>query len=157
MPGFRTQPTQSSNGGSVSATSVNSRDRRWPVITGLILTPPLLLGIARALGWIGASLATHSFVGCAIAAGGGVLTGLAVERFLHRGRNGTEHLVGLALTTALGVLTVGYLYLVHIRGPMSAITTLSRAVSQILIFVEFLTAQAAGVLLTAVTEDKADR
>ncbi len=123
--------------------------RFWLGVACLVLAPPFLAWIAIALGWLGPGLARLTLTGCGIAAVGGVLTGAVAERFLHRGRNGTEHLLGLAATTALGVLIIGYLYLVHIRGPMSSIGTLGRGVSQVLIFVEFLTAQVAGVLLAA--------
>jgi hypothetical protein len=156
MLACQTPPTQNDSGSHVITSLTKSRGGRWSAVASLVLAPPLLLGIARILGWIGDGLTMPTLVGCGIAAAGGLLTGLAAERFLHRGRNGAEHLIGLAATTALGVLTIGYLYLVHIRGPMSSIGTLSRAVSQILIFVEFLTAQAAGVLLAVITGGKTD-
>lgn len=127
--------------------------RPTPLLTflgALLLGPSLLLGIARGLGWIGAAKAVDTLVGILIAAAGGVITGVVAERLLRRGRNGAENLLGVALTTALGVLTIGYLYVVHIQGPMSSIGALDRAVQQVLIFIQYLTAEGAGALLAPI-------
>lgn len=127
--------------------------RPTPLLTflgALFLGPSLLLGIARGLGWIGAAKAVDTLVGILIAAAGGVITGVVAERLLRRGRNGAENLLGVALTTALGVLTIGYLYVVHIQGPMSSIGALDRAVQQVLIFIQYLTAEGVGALLAPI-------
>ena len=135
----------------MNASSGAPHGQLWLGVGGLLLAPPALAWIAISLGWVGPNLAGSTLAGCGIAAAGGAVTGAVAERFLHRGRNGAEHLFGLAATTALGVLIVGYLYLFHIRGPMSTIGALSRGISQILIFVEFLTAQVAGILLSTLS------
>jgi hypothetical protein len=116
------------------------------MIGALLLGPPLMLPLALALNWLDAPAATSALVGCAIAAVGGLLTGTVAERLLHRGEGSTQQLLGVVLTSVLGVLTIGYLYLVHLRGPMTAITTPERIVSQTLVFLAFLAAQAAGIL-----------
>lgn len=129
---------------------------RMLAVAGLLAAPPLLLMMARVLQWADRDTAQATLVGIAITAAGGTLTGITADRFLHRGRNQAENLIGLAATTFLGVLTIGYLYIAHIRGPMSTIATLPRAISQGLSFLEFLTAQGAGTLLASYfTRDRA--
>ena len=113
----------------------------------------MLIALALPLSWLDREAAASTVAGCVIAAIGGVLAGAAAERLLHHGEGTTQQLVGLTLTTALGVLTIGYLYLVHLRGPMAAIGTPERSISQTLTFVAFLSAQAAGILLTASRSD----
>ncbi len=115
---------------------------------GLLTLPPILLLATRCLDWIAAATAEQTATGIAIAALGGLITGIVSERFLGRGRTGLEQTAGLVAATALGVTTIGILYLLHIRGPMSSIGTPERAVNQIFSFVEFLTAQGAGALLS---------
>lgn len=132
------------------------RPVRWIGILTLLTAPLLALGIARSLQWVDAAGARSTLIGMAIAALGGVMTGAVVERFLHRGRNELENVLGLVATTALGISTIGILYLVHIRGPMAAIGSLPRAIRQGLSFLEFLTAQGAGILMaSAIIRDKA--
>lgn len=115
----------------------------------LLTAPPALLLVVHSLGWVEASTLEQTLVGIAITAPGGLIIGIISERFLGRGRNGREQTAGLIAATALGVATIGILYLLHIRGPMSSIGTPARAVKQLLSFVEFLTAQGAGILLSA--------
>jgi hypothetical protein len=132
------------------------RDKRMPpsrrlaISLVLIVTPAILALSAHLLGWLGRDLLIWTLLGIAIAAGGGLVAGFVEVRLLRRPRNDATQLLGIAATTAVGVLTIGYLYLVHIRGPMSTVGTLSRAVEQVLIFVEYLTAQAAGILLDGI-------
>jgi hypothetical protein len=95
-----------------------------------------------------ADLARTTLSGMVVTGIGGILTGLAASRFLHRGSNQGENLLGLFLTTTLGVVTIGYLYLVNIRGPMSTIGTPPRLVHQGLSFLEFLTGMGAGTLMS---------
>jgi len=127
---------------------VNRRDRLW-LAACLLAVPPTLLLAARSLGWVKASTAEPTFTGIAITAIGGLIVGIISERFLGRGRNGVEQTAGLIAATALSITTIGILYLLHIRGPMSSIGTPERAVKQLFSFVEFLTSQGAGILLSA--------
>ncbi len=117
-------------------------------ICGLLLGPVLLLGTAWAADLVPQRVAVHTLSGLAIAAIGGLLAGMVAERLMHRGNSGAAQAIGLVMTTGIGVVTIGYLYLFHIRGPMATIGTLNRTVEQGLIFVHFLTAQAAGAILS---------
>jgi len=125
------------------------RGSQLALAVSLLIVPPALLLVAHSLGSIKAPTAEQTFTGIAITATGGLIVGLISERFLGRGRNGVEQTAGLIAATALSVITIGILYLLHIRGPMSSIGTPERAVKQLFSFVEFLTAQGAGILLSA--------
>jgi hypothetical protein len=126
---------------------VNRRSRLALAACLLIGLPTLLLA-AQSLGWVEASTAEKTFVGIAITAVGGLIVGIISERFLGRGRNGAEQTAGLIAATALSVTTIGILYLLLIRGPMSTIGTPERAAEQLFSFVEFLTAEGAGILVS---------
>jgi hypothetical protein len=125
-----------------------NRRSRLALAACLLIVPPALLLAARSLGWVEASTTEQTFIGIAITAVGGLVVGIISERFLGRGRNSVEQTAGLIAATALSVTTIGILYLLCVRGPMSAIGTPERAVKQIFGFVEFLTAQGAGILLS---------
>ena len=127
---------------------MNHRARLWLAVCLLGVSPTLLLA-ARSLGRVKASTADQTFIGVAITATGGLIVGIISERFLVRARSGAEQTAGFITATALSVITIGILYLLHIRGPMSSIGTPERAVKQLFSFVEFLTAQGAGILLSA--------
>ena len=127
---------------------MNRRGLLWLAVC-LLGVPPTLLLATQSLGWVKASTADQTFIGIAITATGGLIVGIISERFLGRGRNGVGQTAGLIAATALSVITIGILYLLHIRGPMSSIGTPERAVKQLVSFVEFLTAQGAGILLSA--------
>ena len=126
-----------------------NRRSRLALAVCLLTVPPILLLAALSLTWIAVPTAEQTFIGIAITATGGLIIGIISERFLGRGRNGAEQTVGLITATALGVTTIGILYLLLIRGPMSSIGTPERAVKQLFSFVEFLTAQGAGILFSA--------
>jgi len=126
-----------------------NRRSRLVLAVSLLTVPPTLLLAAHSLGWILASTAEQTFIGIAITATGGLIVGIISERYLGRGRNGVEQTAGLIAATALSVITIGILYLLHIKGPMSSIGTPERTVKQLFSFVEFLTAQGAGILLSA--------
>jgi hypothetical protein len=117
------------------------------IVAALLLAPPLLLLPVWLLSWVDIQTAIWTLVGIAAAIAGGLVGGVTAERFLRRGQGSLEQIFGVGATTAVGVVTVGYLYVVHIQGPMASIGTFSRAVEQTLIFLAFLTAQGAGVLL----------
>mgnify|MGYP006306452739 CR=1 FL=1 len=117
----------------------------WGVV--LLLLPLLILLVLWGTATIDRDTAQATLTGILIAASGGIVAGITAERFLHRGRGELENLVGLGLTTFVGVLTVGYLYIGHIRGPMSSIATFPRAIRQGLSFLAFLMAQGTGILL----------
>jgi hypothetical protein len=99
------------------------------------------------VGRIRPNLLSDILTGAGVAALGGILTGLVVDRFIKRKQGDVELLVGLSLATAFGVLTVGYLYLIHIRGPIASIGDTDRAVEQITVFLTYLFAQALGIQL----------
>lgn len=139
----------------VNQTSMPPRKRAllWSIL--LLLLPLLTLLILWGTAMIDRDTAQATLAGILIAAVGGIIAGLTAERFLHRGRGELENLVGLGLTTFVGVITIGYLYVGHIRGPMSSIATFPRAVRQGLSFLAFLMAQGTGLLLgTAVVEHR---
>jgi len=111
----------------------------------LALLPTVVSAVLRVVGVIRPDTFSAIIKGVGIAALGGVLTGIAADRFIRRKRNDAELLLGLALATALGVLTIGYVYLIHIGGPMSAIGETDRAVEQVTLFLTYLLAQAVGI------------
>ncbi|MGC9346615.1 MAG: hypothetical protein ACP5JG_00635 [Anaerolineae bacterium] len=122
--------------------------QRLTMALALLVAPALASLAAWLLGWLSQDLAIKILMGIAVADVGGVGAGFVEERLLGRPRNDAEQLVGIAAATTIGVLTIGYLYLVHIRGPMSTVGNLNRAVEQVLIFLGYLTSQAAGMLLS---------
>ncbi len=113
----------------------------------LLLTflPLLVATILWMAGGIQTGTLSKTLAGAGITAIGGVATGIVADRFIRRKRSDIELLVGLALATLLGVLSIGYLYLIHLRGPMSSIGQLDRAVEQIAAFLTYLFAQAVGI------------
>jgi NhaP-type Na+/H+ or K+/H+ antiporter len=114
---------------------------------GLTLLPLLIAVVIRLAGGIRSSLISDILTGAGVAALGGILTGLIVDRFIRRKQGDVELLVGLALATAVGVLTIGYLYLIHIRGPIASIGDTDRAVEQVTVFLTYLFAQTLGIQL----------
>jgi hypothetical protein len=125
------------------------RKKTWISAILLLAAPAVLLGIVVALQRIDLATAKRTLVGIAITSAGGLIAGALAERLLHRGKHELMHLLGVIATTAIGVLTISYLYLVEIRGPMSTIGSLPRAVHQGIGFIAFLTAQGAGMLISA--------
>jgi len=126
-----------------------NRRSRLALALCLLVVPPIVLLAAQPLGRIEAATVEQTLTGIAITAVGGLIAGIISARFLRRGCNGVEQTAGLIAATALSVATIGTLYLFHIRGPMSSIGTPERAVKQLFGFVEFLTAQGAGILFSA--------
>lgn len=116
----------------------------------LCLLPVALLLLTRLLGGIGADVIRHTFAGLPVIVIGGLLAGIAAERLLHRSSGTISTLLGLALVGGLGVLTIGYIYLFRIQGPMSTITTVPRAAEQLALFLAFLLAEGAGILLAPI-------
>lgn len=114
---------------------------------GLTLLPLLIAVVIRLAGGIRSSLISDILTGAGVAALGGILTGLIVDRFIRRKQGDVELLVGLALATAVGVLTIGYLYLIHIRGSIASIGDTDRAVEQVTVFLTYLFAQTLGIQL----------
>lgn len=87
----------------------------------------------------------RTLLGMLGAAVGGLAAGVTAKRFLARGATNGDVLFGLGAVTAIGVVAIGYLYLFYIENAMSTILTPARNIEQTFIFVEFLTAQYAGV------------
>lgn len=107
----------------------------------------VILLIAAIPGWVHWSVIQKTLIGMLVAGLGGVALGFAAHRFLANSHTTPEALFGMFITTALGVLTVGYLYIIYIQGPMKSIGTLDRTVEQTFIFLEFLIAQISGIRL----------
>jgi hypothetical protein len=107
----------------------------------------ILLLCTGLTGWIHWSLILSTLLGMLIAAVGGIAIGITAQRFLGHSRNNLETFVGLAATVGIGVLTIGYLYIIHIKNPMGSIGTLPRTVEQTVIFLEFLLSQISGIKL----------
>ncbi len=114
----------------------------------LLLTPTLLLMIARGMNWIAATSARAITLGMLVAALGGLVSGTVGQRMLRQPQGELQIAIGVAATTLLASITVGYLYLIHLDGPLAELGTLSRAIEQVIPFVGFLTGMAAGVILT---------
>ena len=132
------------------STKPSDREERTTVrYTDLYLHAVLVLALlcSRAVGWIDWSTFRSTLIGMMIAAVGGIVIGLVAYRYLGNYRNNREVLVGMVLTVGFGVLTIGYLYIIHIKGPMSSIGTINRAVKQVIIFTEFLFAHISGIKL----------
>jgi hypothetical protein len=115
------------------------------IILQLFLIVVLLF--AGTVGWIPWSVIGSSLLGMVLAAAGGLSIGAVAYRFLGRGQNNREILTGMIVSVGLGILTIGYLYIVHIKGPMNTIGTPSRTVKQTFIFLEFLLAHVSGIRL----------
>jgi hypothetical protein len=123
---------------------------RLALAVALCLLPVALLLVVRLFQGIDAELARHTLAGLPVALAGGALAGASAEALVHRSKGTVQTLIGLALSAGFGVLTIAYVNLVHIRGTMATIGTLPRAVEQVTLFVAFLTAQGAGILLAPV-------
>ncbi len=120
-----------------------------PKPRALWLALGLPVGGLFLVGWIGrvsGAVLVHTLLGMTGAAVGGVAAGITAKRFLANGKNTLETLWGLGVTTAIGLVTIGYMYLFYIQKDMQTILALPRNVEQTFIFVEFLTAQYAGIL-----------
>ena len=127
---------------------VNAHERlRLRIISPMLLTllPLIVSFILWIVGAIRADTLSETAQGAIVATLGGILTGSVADRFIRRKRGDLELIVGLALTTAIGVLTIGYLYLIHIQGPMSSIGEIDRATEQITVFLTYLFAQILGI------------
>jgi hypothetical protein len=130
-------------------TTLTPRSRIGLAVLLCLLPAAALLVIVLFQG-IDAATARSTLAGIPIALTGGILAGALAEALVNRSKGTLQTLLGLALSAGIGVLTIGYLYLIHIRGPLSSIGTFSRAVEQVTLFIAFLTAQGAGILLVPV-------
>ncbi len=112
----------------------------WPAL-GLPIVGMLIVGLVSRVdgGIIGR--ACLGMLGSAV---GGITAGITAKRFLADGRTNGEMLFGLAATTAIGIVAIGYLYLFYIENDMHTILTPARNLEQTAIFVEFLAAQYVG-------------
>ncbi|MDF1513813.1 MAG: hypothetical protein P1S60_08395 [Anaerolineae bacterium] len=120
----------------------HSRNGLTLYIHGILVLILLAAGFIGIVRWhiIGSTL-----IGMVMAAAGGTAIGCCALRLLGHHRHIRDILTGLILTTGIGTLTIGYLYIFYIKGPVSSIGTPDRAVKQVFIFVEFLVAQASGI------------
>jgi hypothetical protein len=133
-------------------TSIISENQRKSTIvqnTDIILHCLLavLLLFTGVIGWIDWHIIQSTFIGMLVAAVGGTVLGMVALRYLGESRSNRETLFGLVVTVGLGVLTIGYLYIFYIKGPMKSIGTLNRMVKQTFIFLEFLFAHISGIRL----------
>ncbi len=107
----------------------------------------VLLLCTGIIGWINWSVIRWTLIGMLVAAVGGIAIGLTAHRYLAHNKNNREAFLGMVATTGIGVLSIGYLYIIHIKGPMKSIGTLNRTVEQTFIFLEFLIAHISGIRL----------
>lgn len=98
-------------------------------------------------GWTDWSTIESTLLGMVIAAFGGIIIGIFAQRYLAQGQGNREVIFGLVMTAGIGVITIGYLYIIYIKGPMKSIGTVDRAVKQSFIFLEFLVAHISGIKL----------
>lgn len=101
------------------------------------------------IGWaagVSVAVIAYTLVGMLGVAIGGVAGGVTAKRFLAHPRGDGEVVYGLGAVTAIGVVAIGYIYLFYLDADMRTIGTPVRAIEQVSIFVEFLTAQYAGTL-----------
>ena len=120
-------------------------DQRRRIWLALVLPIVVMLGV-NLVGGVAGHIVGRTLIGMLGAAVGGLAAGITVKRFLAHGKGNGEVLFGLGVTTAIGVVAIGYFYLFYIDNDMQTIRTLARNVEQTAIFVEFLTAQYAGTL-----------
>jgi hypothetical protein len=123
---------------------------RIGLAVALCLLPVAALWVILLFQGIDAETARSTLAGMPAALGGGVLAGAAAEALVNRSKSTFQTLVGLGLSAGIGVLTIGYINLIHIGGPMDAMGTTRRVVEQVTLFVAFLMAQGAGILLAPV-------
>jgi hypothetical protein len=120
-------------------------NRHGDIILQLTLVILLLLaGGIKLLGW---SVIWSTVTGMLIAAAGGIVNGITAHHYLATNRGTRDTFLGMAFVVGIGVLTIGYLYIFHIKGPMNSIGTFSRTIEQSFIFLEFLFAQISGIRL----------
>jgi len=120
-------------------------DRRRRIWLALVVPIIVMLG-ASLVGRVAGQVIGRTLLGMLGAAIGGLAAGVTVKRFIAHGKGNGEVLFGLGVTTAIGVVALGYFYLFYIDKDMQNIRTLARNIEQVSIFVEFLTAQYAGTL-----------
>jgi hypothetical protein len=129
----------------VAQTATVRLNRNLDVILQAMMVIMLLLaGVIKLLGW---AVIWSTVTGMLIAAAGGIVNGLTAHHYLASSRSTRDTFLGMALTVGIGVLTIGYLYIFHIQGPMKSIGTFSRTIKQFFIFLEFLLAQISGIRL----------
>jgi hypothetical protein len=124
------------------------------VALALLLAPLLALGLLRRLGLADAATTASTLLGCAVAAGGGLLSGGIADRLLRRGQGEIVQVVGIGATVAVSVITVGAIYLGMMHNSPTTIGTAPRAIEQLLAFAQFLLAQASSVVFLARSEPR---
>lgn len=110
---------------------------------GWLLLSWLALPIVGAAGWLRWSMVALTFLGSVGAIIGGVVSGVTARRYL---AGPSPRLVfGLGTTSAIGTVTLGFIYIFLMQYSISSIGTFARTFSQSLIFGDFLIAQYVGL------------
>ncbi len=123
-----------------------SPKKRWWLWLALTSAPLGVTVLLALMGQIPALTLGSTFVGILGATAGGIASGVTARRFLARPRNDGDTLYGLLVVTGIGMIAIGYLYLVHLNRPLHTVTRLERIVEQTAIFLTFVAAQGVGIL-----------
>jgi len=117
---------------------------RWRIEAGLVVIPMILVIATGIFGWVSwrtVWLTVTSAIGAVI---GGVAAGITAKRFLADTDNSPGIVFGVGAVSAIGTVTLGFIYIFYMKYPIASIGSLSRTVSQSAIFVDFLIAQYVG-------------
>ncbi len=110
--------------------------------SGLLFLSWLALLVAGVAGWLAWPAVGLTFLGSAGAIIGGVTIGVTARRYL--AGQSPRLVFGLGTTSAIGTVTLGFVYIFLMRYQISSIGTFYRTFSQSLIFGDFLIAQYVG-------------
>jgi hypothetical protein len=111
-----------------------------------LAAPVILLLVLAPLVGVPLPAVVHTLVGMVGVTVGGVALGVTAWRYLGHSRAIGEALFGFGACSAIGLVAIGYVYLVYLDVTMASIGDPSRAVKQTLIFVMFLCAAYAGAV-----------
>lgn len=120
--------------------------QRWALWLALTSAPFGVTVLLALMGWIPVATVGSTFVGVIGATVGGITSGVTAWRFLARPRNDGEAIFGVLAVTAIGVVAIGYIYLVHLNQSTQTITRPERIVEQTASFLTFVAAQSVGIL-----------
>lgn len=125
-------------------TTLQPQEKRVRHSAILLGGPPLFVLLLALLGWIQPGVVVSTYIGMLGAIIGGVTLGITAKRFLAHSRDWRELLFGILASIAIGVIAIGYIYLVHLKNPFQSMSSLPRIVEQSSIFITFLLAQLVG-------------